>query len=548
MSLNVIQTTLYPTRRDGQIEGGGVNITAGGGTGGGGVSVNGGGGSIIYDANWTVDGDNVYRSVGFVGIGIVPTVPLHIAKTGTTKILVTHTGVSSWKLESASNGTTWFMGVVHDRDLQIGRNATADMTIKNTTGEVQFAGDLNSPTFTSGFAGSGWKMDLNTDYTLTVDNLVVRKALTVYELQINKINSINGGILISVANGTCYSAVWEAGGYILYFDEDNGNKQIQFIVGDAIKAQIWTGRGVASFKGVVATVTHSNTYGEAHIHVTSTDTAWNNMELVQCGHDSNAARQNMIYITASDTYNPYIDVLAGVMDNAVFTDKTKVRLGNLTGITDAELGALSGYGLWSDNVYLTGKLVLPNAGMTDEEDSDDAIRIYAGETYANRHSAPFRVTDDGSLTAIGVAEFGTAVDGSGTNVAIMGPYIWENSLNDDGSGIFINYRGYNNTSDHYRNFAVYDGKTNPLITANGSSTPSIDLWAPKVAVGGQVTNSWAALDIQSTSRALILPKLTNDAVTTMGGNATIGMLIFNTTANEMQVYTATNGWRGISMT
>lgn len=34
----------------------------------------------------------------------------------------------------------------------------------------------------------------------------------------------------------------------------------------------------------------------------------------------------------------------------------KVRLGKLNGITDATFGALTGYGLWTDNVYLTGSI------------------------------------------------------------------------------------------------------------------------------------------------------------------------------------------------
>lgn len=77
----------------------------------------------------------------------------------------------------------------------------------------------------------------------------------------------------------------------------------------------------------------------------------------------------------------------------------KARIGNLAGITDALMGALTGYGLYSENTYLTGRLVLPNAGMTNEGATSSDIRIYAGAVYASRSSAPFRVTQGGAMTA-----------------------------------------------------------------------------------------------------------------------------------------------------
>jgi hypothetical protein len=184
----------------------------------------------------------------------------------------------------------------------------------------------------------------------------------------------------------------------IYFDEDGTNNQIQFIAGDYIRAQDYTGRGVASFTGLVNNVHHSEALGMASISVTTASTAWAGMELVQVGHASTASRQNMIYITAADTNNPYIDMLSGVTDGD-FSGHTKLRIGNLTGITDATFGALSGYGLYSENSYLTGSLYLPTAGITNECSASGSIRMYAGDTYTNRASAPFRVTQGGAVTA-----------------------------------------------------------------------------------------------------------------------------------------------------
>ena len=93
---------------------------------------------------------------------------------------------------------------------------------------------------------------------------------------------------------------------------------------------------------------------------------------------------------------------------------TTVFIGNLIGVltgTAFEEIDNPGYGLFTDNAYLTGKLYLPNAGITNEEtlydgtniiiseDPVKAVRIWAGSNAANKANAPFVVTQDGFLYA-----------------------------------------------------------------------------------------------------------------------------------------------------
>jgi len=93
-----------------------------------------------------------------------------------------------------------------------------------------------------------------------------------------------------------------------------------------------------------------------------------------------------IYLTSSESDAPYLDILthAGEPWNTI---TTKVRLGKLDGITDADYGALSGYGLFADNVFLKGSLYSPiiktdttgerieltSMGLIMYDDSDDEV-------------------------------------------------------------------------------------------------------------------------------------------------------------------------------
>lgn len=62
--------------------------------------------------------------------------------------------------------------------------------------DIVTSGNLSSSQFAGGFGGYGWMLDANTN-TLTVDNLVVRKAMQVYEMVINQISATNGSLWVS---------------------------------------------------------------------------------------------------------------------------------------------------------------------------------------------------------------------------------------------------------------------------------------------------------------------------------------------------------------
>src|SRR5690606_17159114 len=92
-----------------------------------------------------------------------------------------------------------------------------------------------------------------------------------------------------------------------------------------------------------------------------------------------------LYLTSSDSNAPYMDVLDGV-NSASFAGKTKVRIGRLDGITDPDLGTLSGYGLYTENGYFKGKIQVTGGNAATKADVD-AIQV-GGRNYALNTSTP----------------------------------------------------------------------------------------------------------------------------------------------------------------
>ena len=64
--------------------------------------------------------------------------------------------------------------------------------------DIVVEGSVGSSNFASGFSGYGWRMDADTN-TLTIDNLVVRKLMKVYELVVNRISATNGSLWVTNA-------------------------------------------------------------------------------------------------------------------------------------------------------------------------------------------------------------------------------------------------------------------------------------------------------------------------------------------------------------
>ncbi|MGD9931766.1 MAG: phage tail protein [Mangrovibacterium sp.] len=265
-------------------------------------------------------------------------------------------------------------GIVAANYYHTGNANRSDVNWAMNNGTI--TGYATSPTYTSGFAGSGWRID-PADNRLTVDNLTVRKEMSVYELVINKIRGTNGALWVSDA-----AKVSGVSGSRLTIDTGGSVTLVPFVLNDLVRCQRWTGSNVKYYVARVTAV------GSNYIDVTKTDgtSAFEvGDEIVRIGNTTNTDRQGAIYLTASDGNSPYIDVLNGVV-SADLAGKTKVRLGKLDGITDAQFGPLTGYGLYGENVYLKGAIYVTGGNAettTGAQSKADAAQSAAVSTAAS---------------------------------------------------------------------------------------------------------------------------------------------------------------------
>lgn len=98
------------------------------------------------------------------------------------------TGEASFSGKSHFYNNTDFSKIATFKD-----NGTA---IKVGTGDIVTDGSIGSSQFMSGMTGYGWRLDASTN-TLTIDNLIVRGVLNVFELVVNKISATNGSLWIT---------------------------------------------------------------------------------------------------------------------------------------------------------------------------------------------------------------------------------------------------------------------------------------------------------------------------------------------------------------
>jgi len=312
---------------------------------------------------------------------------------------------------------------------RIGINRSDPAYTFDINGTGRFVGNLYGDAnvqhkdFTTGFQGTNWQITDAGNGEL--NNLLVRGGLTVYELILNRLHYQCGGLIIGAGGGKIKTIhVATQGSEQLEFEDPAGNSILPFTVGAIVMVQDFDlnrttivkkiVRQVASITGQVLTLTTTAGW------VIGDDVgafAYGD-EVLAIGHVSNAALDASLYFSATDSDNPFCRVFDGVDSYAKWSlgDKTTIKMqwGNLASLAGYDIvPADPGYGFYSDNVFLKGKIVatlgeiggwtISSTALTGGANATTialtpATGIHMGN--AVFADAPFSVTNAGVLKAI----------------------------------------------------------------------------------------------------------------------------------------------------
>lgn len=275
----------------------------------------------------------------------------------------------------------WAKGDTHTLNLLVQALAkTYDLNVEHvaTLFQTIIKDYISSERFIPGLMGEGMKLykAINGDWNLEIDNAVVRKAMTIFELIISKVRAVNGGLVISSANGRVKSVSETSGDpayYVLGIEGD-----MMFVTDDLVRCQVYTSGHVKYYWVPVASVNDDSILILKSVFPNGTTPAIGD-DLVQMGNLTNPNRQGILYLTASEDGKPRISVLDGVNSTSL-AGKNKVILGCLDGMTDTDFPAdfqPSGYGLYAMNCFLKGIFILRNGKSIEQEFSNIATELAA---------------------------------------------------------------------------------------------------------------------------------------------------------------------------
>ncbi|USA58924.1 hypothetical protein [Bacteroides fragilis] len=275
----------------------------------------------------------------------------------------------------------WVKGDTHTLNLLVQALAkTYDLNVEHvaTLFQTIVKDYISSERFIPGLMGEGMKLykAINGDWNLEIDNAVVRKAMTIFELIISKVRAVNGGLVISSANGRVKSVSETSGDpayYVLGIEGD-----MMFVTDDLVRCQVYTSGHVKYYWVPVASVNDDSILILKSVFPNGTTPAVGD-DLVQMGNLTNPNRQGILYLTASEDGKPRISVLDGV-NSMSLAGKSKVILGCLDGMTDTDFPAdfqPSGHGLYAINCFLKGIFILRNGKSIEQEFNNIATELAA---------------------------------------------------------------------------------------------------------------------------------------------------------------------------
>ena len=242
-----------------------------------------------------------------------------------------------------SISSTIYLDGFDGKGWKIENTGLAELDGARIRSDVFLGGKIGSPSFASGFTGWGWEIDTPTA-SGTVDNWTVRKSMKVYELVYSQIYGLSGSVMITDFNKIKSVEPLGTNRYRCVIDDMDGEMFMNLRNGDIVRVQKRDGWNIRYYYGEVENVS-SDAFDIKVID--GQDTPQEGDVCFRMGSKTDTNRQGLVYLTSSDDYSAYIDILDGI-DGPSFEGKTKVRLGNLRGLT------VNGQPLNMHGIYING--------------------------------------------------------------------------------------------------------------------------------------------------------------------------------------------------
>ena len=242
-----------------------------------------------------------------------------------------------------SISSTIYLDGFDGKGWKIENTGLAELDGARIRSDVFLGGKIGSPSFASGFTGWGWEIDTPTA-SGTVDNWTVRKSMKVYELVYSQIYGLSGSVMITDFNKIKSVEPLGTNRYRCVIDDMDGEMFMNLRNGDIVRVQKRDGWNIRYYYGEVENVS-SDAFDIKVID--GQDTPQEGDVCFRMGSKTDKNRQGLVYLTSSDDYSAYIDILDGI-DGPSFEGKTKVRLGNLRGLT------VNGQPLNMHGIYING--------------------------------------------------------------------------------------------------------------------------------------------------------------------------------------------------
>lgn len=350
-------------------------------------------------AGWTITSGHLYAGSGVSRTGLQPaTYPFYAGNETPSAAPFRVTQSGSLTASNATITGTIYANAGHiDGSLYVGSTAPR-LHLDGVNKRIE---STNFASGTSGFRIEG--MDGSAEF----NNVTVRGALTASIIQYGYVQATNGSVWVTKAAGRSlaeFVAPKEAIAYLDIEDPDGMTHTAAgglWLVDDVIRL---TEPLAGDFWGVVTAKADMTTFWRLTVEDRSSagvGTFPAGAAVLNYGQSGDG----VVRITADASNSPYLSIATHT--GSPWTTLTeRARLGNLAGISGA-----SGYGLWTDNGYFTGT-INANAGNiggwtinsghlsgTNVGLAPADYPFYAGSTYANRATAPFRVTPAGAFYA-----------------------------------------------------------------------------------------------------------------------------------------------------